>query len=198
MALFSQSFRHLQHIFFYYVFNDTKAWILSWCKSVIAGLPSTKSCCFTPADSDLDIQAGLQGSVWPFCLHFGLDTHFPSQEWSVFYQSKSPPNASLQATKKPVAHILTKNSKLSWFCRHKTWFNLFHRWSPRAAVPTGSQQSCSKGQSIGGCQLLSLSCCRQQGTEGSLIPLAPCSIGDHGTWTESSPETHRNRVPFMV
>lgn len=45
----------------------------------------------------------------------GWILHFPSQGSKVFYQSKSPLNASLQAAKKPVAQVRMKNSKLSLF-----------------------------------------------------------------------------------
>lgn len=119
------------------------------------------------------IQAGLQGSAWPSCLHFGLDINFPSQGWSAFYRSKPPPNTSLQATKKPVALVGMKN--FHCFCRHKTWFSLFHRWSPRAGVPIGSQESCSKSQSIGGCQLYPCPCC------------AAGSRGQKGHWYDWHP-----------
>lgn len=83
-----------------------------------------------------DIQAGLQGAAGSSCLALP----FPSQGTNVFYQSKSPPNASSQATKMPVAQVLTKTRSFPCFCKHKTRISLFHWRSPRAGVPAGSQQ----------------------------------------------------------
>jgi len=56
-----------------------------------------------------DVQAGLQGAAESSCLALC----FPSQWTNVFYQSKSPPNSSSQATKMPVAQVLMKSSRLS-------------------------------------------------------------------------------------
>lgn len=120
---------------------------------------------------------------------------FHSRDQMCFTKVNHHHNASLQATKKPVAQVLIKNPKLSLFLQTKILIQPLSRVKPKGWCSHSSQQSCSKGQSTGGCRLLSLSmlCCGLQGTGGSLIVLAPCSIGDHGFRTESSPETHRNQ-----
>lgn len=87
-----------------------------------------------------DIQAGLQGAAGSSCLTL----RFPSQGTNAFYQSKSPPNASSQATKMPVARVLMKNSKLSLSLQTQNLLlhrsSLFHWRSPRAGFSTGSRQ----------------------------------------------------------
>lgn len=157
-----------------------------------------KSCCFTPADSGPSIQAGLKGSAWPSCLHFGLDINFPFQGWSVFYQSKSPPNTSFQATKKPVAQVLMKNSKLSLFLQTQNLVQPLSRVKPKGCCPHRQPGKLLQGPEHWSLsQLYPCPCCavgsREQKSHWYTGTLAPCSIYDHGFKTKSLPGTHRNQ-----
>lgn len=144
-----------------------------------------------------DIQAGLQGAAGSSCLALP----FPSQGTNVFYQSKSPPNASSQATKMPVVQVLIKNSKLSLFLQTQNPNQPLSLVKPkgwcsrRQSAAEPSEAAPRAGASVGaGSRPCPRRAAGTWGTGGSLIALGCCHVGDSGFRTGAPPETRKNRA----
>lgn len=197
MGLFRQSFLHSQQIFFYYVFNDRKAWILSRCKLAIAGLRSVKPCCFTPVVGGL----GHSGRA-PRCSRVFLPgTSFPIPGDKCVLPEQITTKCFLTSHQNASGTGIDKNSKLSLFlqtqnpnqplslAKPKGWC------SRRQSAAEPSEAAPRAGASVGaGCHPCPRCAAGTCGTGGSLIARGCCHVGDSGFGTGAPPETRKNRA----